>query len=358
MPFRIHLAALCAFAFLLVSTASAPGSELWPLRGGAQVSGGEVRDRVLTEHSMSARAARVEPAGSDTSRLLLTRDGTPIAVTLSPSYSDDQVTAQSYVDFVGDLPHGSELAKLRLHLAPPDEVVERCGGEPVVACYDPAAGRITIPGEPVEDEGAASAEYVLAHEYGHHVAAYRSHHPFSALALGPKYWSSYVRACSGVNDGRYSATPSGGYRRSPGENWAETYARLRFPDAPWTFAPSLAPDSAALAAARRDVTQPWRRYRTRVVRGRLGSSTRFSRHSLTLTLDGAFKVALQGPRSAQLDVRLLDNRGVKVRTHDRGSRDVLRLPVACRDRDRERLTLEVVGRGKPAEYRLTVTYAG
>lgn len=351
--------AVAALALLAVTTspAGAEGSELQPLRVDASTPFGVVRDRVLPARTSSTMAARATGPEEPTT-VFHTADGTAITISISPSYSPDQVAVQSYVDFLGGLPHGSELGKLRLHLAPPDEVVRLCDGEPVVACYDPAAQRMTVPGEPVRAEGGVTTEYVMAHEYGHHVAANRSHDPFSALAIGPKYWSSYVRACAGVNDKRYSASPSAGYRRSPGENWAETYARLRFPAAPWTFAPSLQPDSAALAAARRDVTDPWRRYRTRVVRGTVNSRRRTGSHRLVLRLDGALTVRLQGPRNAELDLRLSDGRTAKVRTRNRGSRDVLRLPVACRDEATEKLMLEVLGRGPVAQYRATITYAG
>ena len=51
-----------------------------------------------------------------------------------------------------------------------------------------------VPDQAVESGHAP--EYVLAHEYGHHIAAWRSNAPWEAVDWGPKHWASAMRACA------------------------------------------------------------------------------------------------------------------------------------------------------------------
>src|SRR4051794_19068655 len=90
------------------------------------------KDRVTTSLPVRARAAAASPF-----RAYRAPDGTTIAVRFDAAYRADPTTAQTYVDYLGSLPHGSELGKLKLVLAPPAQVQQECGGvDGVLACYD------------------------------------------------------------------------------------------------------------------------------------------------------------------------------------------------------------------------------
>src|SRR3954468_6874810 len=210
-------------------------------------------DRVIDSGAaITARAAR--PASA-----YQAPDGTTVQVSFDAAYREDPAVAQTYVDYLGGLPHGAELSKLKLLLAPPSAVTEECGGvEGVLACYDGRTHEMIVPGEPTSTDSGVSTAYVITHEYGHHIASYRDNPPFKALDWGPKYWSSYKLICNYVLDGRLApGAEATFYRATPGEGWAETYARLTYPEQPWTFSSLLKPDEAALAAARKDVLTPW-----------------------------------------------------------------------------------------------------
>src|SRR4051812_7286372 len=216
------------------------------------------------------RSARPRARASQAPKAYATPDGISVAVSFSPSYTEDPNIAQTYVNFLGSLPHGGELGKLSVLLATPSEVEDLCqGGDGVLACYDSRTHQMIVPGEQVQSEDGVTTSYVVAHEYGHHVAAFRDNSPFEAMAIGPKYWASYQKVCDRILGGRLAPGNEGRYYlANPGESWAETYARLTYPNEAWRFTRLLKPDAGALAAARRDVLQPWTKATTRAFDGR------------------------------------------------------------------------------------------
>ena len=223
----------------------------------------------------------------------------PLAKVFAPSYTPSPDVAQTYVDFLGSLPHGTELSKLKLLLAPPTDVQRDCGGQDgVLACYDSQSHEMVVPGEQIENQSGVSTSYVIAHEYGHHIAAFRSNPPFPTVDVGPKYWASYEKICDRTLAGRLAPGDEGQYYLlNPGENWAETYARLVYPNEPWRFTSLLKPDAGALAAARRDVLEPWTASVTKTFTGSFGGGD-VRRFSFPLTLDGA-PAASGGPRTSR-----------------------------------------------------------
>jgi hypothetical protein len=81
-----------------------------------------------------------------------------------------------------------------LLLATPDQTAHVCGGF-AVACYDARGGGLLYaPGE--DPSSDFSAEAVITHECGHHVAAHRSNAPWRALDWGPKRWASTMQVCA------------------------------------------------------------------------------------------------------------------------------------------------------------------
>ena len=138
----------------------------------ASAHGPEVRDRVwaTTPPGMMRIAAEADGA----TYLTASADAQPVRVFRSSA--PDPGADQALVDFLGTLLHGRELGALRVHVAAPAEINETCGGGRVVACYAVGASRMYVPDRAVE---GASLEYVLAHEYGHHIAAWRSNAPWA-----------------------------------------------------------------------------------------------------------------------------------------------------------------------------------
>ena len=312
-------------------------------------------DRVIADGPVKARAAASAP------KAYAAPDGTAVSVRFSDSYTENPEIAQTYVNFLGSLPHGTELSRLKVLLAPPAEVEKTCGGfDGVLACYDGRSHEMVVPGEQTDSSSGVTTSYVIAHEYGHHIAAFRNNRPFDAMSIGPKFWASYMKVCDRVLGGRLVPGAEGRfYLANPGESWAETYARLTYPNEPWHFSSILKPDAGALAAARRDVVEPWTVARTRQFTGRFtATGPNAKRFSFRLTLDGALKVRLHGPAHARYDLAISslgENRG---RTSGHAARDELSFRAACRQRRSEDVGITVLRRGGTGPFRVDVTYAG
>ena len=288
-------------------------------------------------------------------------DGTTVQVRFTEAYREDPIIAQTYVDFLGSLPHGDELSKLKLVLAPPAEVESECGGtEGVLACYDGRTHEMIVPGEQIQTESGVTTSYVITHEYGHHVASYRKNTPFRALDWGPKRWASYEMVCNLTLAGKLAPGDEGRfYRANPGESWAEVYARLKYPEEPWRFTQLLKPDPGALAVAAQDVGDPWDVATEQVFTGSFtGSDGDEERATFPLTLDGGLRVKLDGPARARYDLRISSLGKVRGRTKGKGAQDVIKWAAACRQRRTETVTVTVVRRAGTGPYKLTVTYAG
>jgi hypothetical protein len=316
------------------------------------------KDRVFWSANTTAH-----PAASRAFQTYPTADGTLVNVSISDGYGGQlsQTVAQSYADFLDSLDHGPELAKLFVVIAPPSEVAASCGGEDgTLACYDARTANMVVPGEEMASSMGVTTSYVVAHEYGHHIAANRSNAPFSALAFGPKYWASYELVCDRALSGRLAPGDEDQfYTENPGEGWAETYAQLKYPDIEWRFTPLLKPDQGAFDAARRDVLTPWADPVTKAFKGTLGptgSNTR--RFTLPITLDGALHVRLVGPHTSDYNLVITSDAGGRATTTRSGSRDHISYEAACREKDTERLTVavrRVKGRGA---FTVRVEYAG
>jgi hypothetical protein len=310
------------------------------------------KDRVLTGEPV----ARVAQSDGTTARYP-TGDGTmTIPVTLASSYKGDPAIAQAYATFLGTLPHGPELAWLRVRVVPSTQVAEECGGDPeegILACYDAERQLMVVPGDQAAGSGI-SVNYVITHEYGHHIAAHRSNAPLVAMDFGPKRWSSYELVCHYAADGKLAPGDERlNYLSNPGEAWAETYARLVFPNEAWRFTPLLKPTQGSTLAAMSDVAQPWRKRVTTTFTG-TGTKT----FELPLTLDGAFTLNLKGPKRANYDLVVRSGNKLVDRTTTAGSSDRIHYRIACRDRRTETLRITVVRRSGSGPYTLTAKYAG
>jgi hypothetical protein len=318
----------------------------------AAASAEPFKDKVIK--TTRAHASQIQ----GTTQSYPTGDGSiSIPVTLASSFTGDPAVAQSYATFLGTLPHGSELASLKVTVVPSSEVASACGGDPsdgILACYGANDQTMIVPGDQAV-QSDVSVNYVIAHEYGHHIAAHRSNAPLEALDFGPKRWASYELVCSNTLDGRLAPGDQGvNYLSNPGEAWAESYARLVFPDEAWRFTPLLAPSKGSALAAMADVLQPWTK---RVTQTFDGTGTRTFK--LPITLDGAFTLQLDGPAKANYDLIVRSGGKVVDRTARKGSKDRINYRIACRDHRTETLRITVIKRSGPGgPYSLTAKYAG
>jgi hypothetical protein len=257
-----------------------------------------VEDTVFPGHAPApARIASIDAPA----RAYATADGHRLEIETSSSYRVDPVADQAFVDFLASRLHGPELSGLRVYLGTPKEIQRLCGGGArVVACYAIGEGRMYVPGEAVE---GIPVEYPLTHEYGHHIASWRSNNPWDALDWGAKHWASAMRVCTHVHKGLlFPGNQGAHYRDDPGEGFADGYAHLHYPDVPWYFNELMRPGPLEFAAIRRDVLHPWTGPRSRTFRGRLGPGRTRRTFRIPLKLDGSVTLRLAARPGASYSV--------------------------------------------------------
>jgi hypothetical protein len=224
-------------------------------------------------------------------------DGTPVRVELSDAYPVDPAVAQGWADYLGSLLHGPELARVTLRLAPFAQVQRLCGLG-ASGCYAPTDGTIVAAADGIPD--GATAREVVAHEYGHHVAANRLNPPWKALTWGTKRWATYVGVCAKTAAHRlFPGDERLNYRVNPGEGFAEAFRflnelRAGVVSPAWTAVdPLLYPDATALRFLEADVVTPW----TGNTALTLGAA-RARSFTLRTPLDGTLVVGLHAPTGA------------------------------------------------------------
>ncbi len=230
-------------------------------------------------------------------------DGTSIHVEVSGTYRGRSALPRRWAAFVGTLLHGSELWSLRLRLEPRVAVEQVCGrGSP--ACYNPRTR--TLLASPDPGLRNAHSRQVVAHEYAHHIANFRSNAPWRAEDTGTKRWASYEQVCSRTAAGLADpGAETSNYPINPGEAFAETYRvldlRRRGQKAfSWiAIVPMFRPDATALRLLQEDVLHPWTGPTRRRVKG-AGSTTL----ALETPLDGTFTVRLRAPAASAARVAL------------------------------------------------------
>jgi len=106
--------------------------------------GSHFKDRVFRSNPRTAHAAISGKWYS-----YPTKDGKTVVAAISDNYGNQLNTriVQSYVDFLDGLQHGTELAQLKIYIAPPNEVLAECGGAAgTLACYDSRVQIMFVPG--------------------------------------------------------------------------------------------------------------------------------------------------------------------------------------------------------------------
>jgi hypothetical protein len=190
------------------------------------------------------------------------------------------------------LVHGPEISSVTLLVTSPARTAALCGGGE--SCYDTGARTIVTSGRP--PAGYTIAELV-AHEYGHHVAAHQRNAPWDAYDWGTKRWASYEGVCSGVAAGQLFPGDQGAhYAQNPGEAFADAYRILNGGRGSSPFDPRLTPNAASLALLRQDVEHPWRGPTTL-----RRSAVAPARVTVETPLDGTFVATARGRRLRILD---------------------------------------------------------
>jgi hypothetical protein len=235
--------------------------------------------------------------------------GEKVTVYASNSYPQDPALEQRWADFLGSLIHGPEISNVTVLLSTLGQLVGACGLD-AIACYSPQGALLYTPGEdPAAD---LSAEAVITHEYGHHIAANRSDAPWNALAWGPKRWSSTIQVCARTRKNELvpGAEDPTHYAVNPGEGWAETYRLLNERKAgkaetPWDIvSQSLYPNDAALAAAEQDVVSPWAQSPATTHTLSFTRTARTRTVTVPTPLDGTLRLNLRASRGVRLNVDL------------------------------------------------------
>ena len=235
--------------------------------------------------------------------------GEKVSVFASDSFAMDPALEQRWADFLGALAHGPEISNVTVLLSTPGQITRFCGLD-AVACYSPQGSLLYTPGD--DPAAELSAEAVITHEYGHHIAANRSDAPWSALAWGPKRWSSTIQVCARTRKKELypGAEDPAHYAENPGEGWAETYRVLNerkagTAETPWDIvSQSLYPADAALAAAEQDVTSPWSQAAPTTKAVSFTRTTRVRTVTVPTPLDGTLRVNLRPTRGLRLAVDL------------------------------------------------------
>ena len=102
-------------------------------------------------------------------------------------------------------------SRLTMYIAPLDEV-RPCGERRARLLFAEPVGRV---GETLPD--GTTPEEVVRHEYGHHIALYRSNTPWRAIDWGPKHWASPADICARVARGEaFPGRRGRHYAQNPG----------------------------------------------------------------------------------------------------------------------------------------------
>ena len=256
-------------------------------------------------------AAQLAPAAGAWGGRYSTSTGESVNVTASDQYPVDENVTRAWAEFLTSLVHGPELARVTLHLAPPSEVQSLCGFD-ALGCYSDTRELIVAPQD--DYPSGLTAQAVVTHEYGHHVARNRLNAPWNTTNYGTKRWASLMGVCARADAGTLFPGGSGfRYRLDPGEGFAESYRlmnelRAGRPESPWQVVDtSLRPDAQALAALEQDILHPWTgpvvQARSGTFRARGKSMRSFS---VATPLDGNLRLRLAASTKLRLRLTLYD----------------------------------------------------
>ncbi len=310
---------------------------------------GSVRPRDTVIEAPSAGSARISASAAEARYPINDGSGETVAVAVTAACQAVCTAAdpQQIANTLGTFIHGSEMDLLTVQLDTPSQIEFDCGYG-AQACYYGADNKIVLGGNAGPTPDGASREFVLAHEYGHHVARHReSPPPFpAAIDWGTARWSSYENVCQRSRAGALFPGNEGlRYFRDPGEAFAESFAHLRFPESgvPWRWLRSLEPDAGAFGAIREDTLDPWLGRTPLKMRGhvpprRKGAAAR----SFGTPIDGT--VSLHPAEGSNFDLDLLNPLGRLLRTSRHGLSFRHRLNFTVCGQSRLRVAIRSSGR--------------
>jgi hypothetical protein len=311
------LAGIAMILFLVAPASGAPAR-----RGVFDVSQPSLPLRDVVLQRTNEASARISATAPSRRYPIDDGSGATISVGITAACQDtcNADDPQQIASFIGTLIHGSEVESVTVQLDTPYQLTVDCGFG-AQACYDTNGDRIYISGNS-DDFGYAgvSREFVLAHEYGHHVAEHRrTPAPFpAAIDWGTERWATHEHICQGKRRGAFFPGNEGyHYYEDPGEAFAESFAFNRFPDAQveWAWVGSLKPDAGAFKAIRQDVKSPWHSRRRLSVRGYLpGRGSRVAARKFSTPLDGKVSVRLSGAGSHRYRLLLRNQAGRLLRS--------------------------------------------
>jgi hypothetical protein len=240
--------------------------------------------------------------------------GEQLHLYISTRYPRFDATTQKWVEFFSSIPHSWELSLVTVYIAPLDEIAQLCGNGEALGCYRAnaiyAVGAIT--------DGVAPTS-VVAHEYGHHIAANRSNPPWRAVDWGTKRWATQVGVCSRVANGlAFPGNEGYEYTLNPGEAFAESYRVLVETHGTavgydWSIVDqSFRPTAESLAALQEDIVHPWPGPTKSTVRGKFLRRGRTWITRIATPLDGDLRVRVTVPGGGADDVTLLTGDGQTV----------------------------------------------
>jgi hypothetical protein len=270
----------------------------------------------IPDSLLSPAAGRKLTASAAWGGTFTTPAGEPVTIHVSDTYPQDPARAQRWADFLGSLVHGSEISTVEVFLAPLNEVQRVCGFD-ALACYNPGTKMLVTPGD--DPDVDVTAEAVVTHEYGHHVANSRSDAPWAAIAYGTKRWASYQQVCANTVAGKYfpGAEDALRYRLNPGEAFAESYRvlnqrRAGVPETAWNIVTrALYPDDTALSLIQQDVVNPWQVNSSSTITAALRRTARVKTYTVPTALDGNVRVTVRGAKNTRVRVDLLSTSGTK-----------------------------------------------
>ncbi|HYJ22472.1 MAG TPA: hypothetical protein VEW07_10665 [Solirubrobacterales bacterium] len=312
----------------------------------------------VVREAPGAAGASIAATASSARYPLNDGSGDSIAVEVSAACREqcDAADPQAIANFVGTLIHGPEVNLLTIQLDTPFQLGFDCGFE-AQSCYFAGESKIVLSGDADPAPDGAGREFVLAHEYGHHVAQHRDlPSPFpAAIDWGTERWASVVDVCEGSREGALFPGDEGShYYEDPGEAFAESFAFNRFPEAAvaWAWAPALRPTPASLRALRRDVLRPWLGRHSFTVSGRVPRSGAVVQEFRT-PFDGKVSIGPAGDRKLGYELLIRNRSGETLRSSRQGVSLRHRLDYTVCGQSRLRVAVRALGAaGKP--FQLTI----
>jgi hypothetical protein len=322
------LAATATAIVVAAAPAQAAQETLQPLRPLTVTSGPftpPVRDAVLRAplgtNSVKARATAAARFS--------TRDGISIPVEVSTSYKASTTVIQSYVNYLGGLMHGDELRALHVFIAPPKQITSTFCGAGALACYEGDNQTMYVPG--AQQQSNPPLQFLIAHEYGHHIEISRSNAPWSAFDTGTKSWFTYEQVCTRMRDRKLGTN----YWNDPSEGFAEAYGDSQYPGVSFPYSTLMLPDQGAYNAIRQDVLQPWTGSHVVPFSGNLAAKRGAGQSfQIATPLDGTASFTLSPPNKADYRLQVLAGS----QTLAKGARGTTTIKTLCGVRT---LTLQV-----------------